>query len=175
MVLSATLRKILNETNLSSMKNTATFWETIPLTDMNSAQWESLCDGCALCCLHKLEDEEDGEIYYTDVACKLLDIHAGENNCRCTQYADRASRVPGCMVLTPANLDASLPWLPESCAYKRIAQQQPLDDWHPLISGDTHSVHAAGISARGRCVSEHTVSENELEERVVFWVGGFGK
>jgi len=84
----------------------AHFWETTPLTDMTTEQWESLCDGCALCCLQKLEDEEDGEIYYTDVACRLLETGFGENSCRCQQYQNRSAVVENCMVLTPDNLSA---------------------------------------------------------------------
>lgn len=157
------------------MENTRPFWEIVPLADMTPPQWESLCDGCALCCLNKLEDEDDNEIYYTDVACQLLDISTGANSCRCQHYTDRLSHVEHCMVLTPANLDETLPWLPDTCAYKRLALQQPLPDWHPLLSGDSQSVHRAGISARGRCVSELTVDEDRLDEHVVFWVAGFGE
>lgn len=151
------------------------FWKTLALADMTAEQWESLCDGCGLCCLQKLEDEADGEIYYTDVACRLLDTGTGDNSCRCQQYCDRAAHVENCMVLTPENLQESMRWLPDTCAYKLLAQRQPLPGWHHLVSGDANSVHTAGISARGRCVSEHTVDEDALEERIVFWVSGFGE
>lgn len=153
------------------MKTSSHFWETVPLANMNSAQWESLCDGCGLCCLHKLEDEDSNEVYYTNVACQLLDT----NSCSCQHYAERRQRVPGCLVLTTENLREHLPWLPDTCAYKRIAQQQSLPDWHPLLSGDSNSVHRAGISAGGRCVSECDVNEDDLEDHVVYWVEGFGE
>lgn len=157
------------------MDNTARFWETVPLAAMSASQWESLCDGCGLCCLHKLEDEDSGEIYYTDVACSLLDTGTGPDSCRCRHYSERTTHVPGCLVLTPANLGQYLRWLPATCAYKRVAQQQALPDWHPLLSNPADSVHRAGISARGRCVPESTVPEDALEERVVYWVSGFGQ
>ncbi len=155
------------------MKNTTPFWEALPLHEMTTDQWESLCDGCALCCLQKLEDEQDGEIYYTDVACRLLDV-SPDNGCRCQNYAARTDHVEHCLVLTPANLQEYLRWLPNTCAYKRLAQQQPLLSWHPLISGDPDSVHSAGISARGRCVSQSAEIDENLEEHVVYWVDGFG-
>lgn len=151
------------------------FWNTLELADMSTEQWESLCDGCGLCCLQKLENEDDGEIYYTDVACRLLDVSTGENSCRCQQYGDRAKHVEHCMVLTPDNLQESMRWLPDTCAYKLLAQHLPLPGWHPLVSGSSNSVHTAGISARGRCISELTIHEDALEERIVFWVSGFGE
>lgn len=153
------------------MKNTTRFWEAVALTDMTSEQWESLCDGCGLCCLNKLENEDDGEIYYTDVACRLLETQTG---CRCQHYTDRTRYVEHCMVLTPANLNESLRWLPNTCAYKRLAQKQPLPDWHPLLTGTNESVHSAGISAHGRCVSEAAIDMDTIEEHVVYWVDGFG-
>lgn len=152
----------------------AAFWKTLSLSEMTPAQWESLCDGCALCCLQKLEDEDDSEIYYTDVACRLLDVSGGDNACRCQQYRDRSAHVENCMVLTPDNLQQSIRWLPDTCAYKLLAQQQPLPEWHPLISGDSDSVHTAGISARGRCIPETAVDGETIEEHVVYWVSGFG-
>jgi uncharacterized cysteine cluster protein YcgN (CxxCxxCC family) len=157
------------------METRMPFWETLPLTEMTTEQWESLCDGCALCCLQKLEDEDDNEIYYTDVACRLLDVSTGSNSCRCQQYSERARHVEHCMVLTPDNLAQSMRWLPDTCAYKLLAQQQPLPHWHPLVSGDSNSVHHATISARGRCVSELNIAADEFEEHVVYWVKGFGE
>lgn len=125
------------------------YWKSKSLSEMNDAEWEGLCDGCALCCMHKLQDDETGEIFYTDVACRLLDI----KTCRCTNYANRVREVADCLQLS-ADDKASFAWLPQSCAYRRLANGQELPAWHPLVTGDPESVHAAGISMRGRAIPE---------------------
>ena len=132
------------------------FWEEKPLAAMSRAEWESLCDGCGKCCLHKLEDEETGEVFPTNVACRLLDRHQS----RCRAYPTRKRFVPDCVRLTPAKL-ATIDWLPSTCAYRLVAAGQPLPDWHHLVSGDPESVHAAGISTRGWTVSEEDAGELE--------------
>ena len=130
------------------------FWKRKSLAEMSRQEWESLCDGCALCCLHKLENEETGEIFFTDVACKLLNTET----CRCTDYAARAKRVSDCMVLS-ADEPEVFDWLPSTCAYRLLADGDDLPDWHPLITGDPNTVHEAGISARGKVVSELDTDE----------------
>ena len=136
------------------------FWETIPLGRMTRSQWESLCDGCGKCCVHKLEDDETGQLFPTNVACRLLDPRTAQ----CKDYPNRKAHVPECVRLTPAKLD-TIDWLPSSCAYLRVHNGQGLADWHPLISGDPASVHRAGISVRGKTVSEDDVGD--LENHII--------
>ncbi len=130
------------------------FWEHKALAEMTAAEWESLCDGCALCCMHKLEDEETGEIFFTNVACKLLDI----NTCRCMDYRARSKLVKTCLTLSSDKPEV-FAWLPGTCAYRRLSENKKLPGWHPLISGDPDSVHEAGISVRGQATSELENSE----------------
>ena len=130
------------------------FWETKSLESMSDAEWESLCDGCGLCCLIRLEDEDTGEILPTTVACKLFDDQA----CRCSNYADRKRHVPDCIKLTPYNIEG-LEWMPLSCAYRRLYEGKDLPAWHPLVTGDPESVHLAGVSVRGRTISETTLDD----------------
>jgi uncharacterized cysteine cluster protein YcgN (CxxCxxCC family) len=145
-------------------KNTPPFWETKSLAQMSSHEWESLCDGCGRCCLHKLEDEDTGEIFYTAVACRLLDL----NSCRCANYLQRLRHVPDCVVLRPDNL-AQLTWMPPSCAYRRLYEGRGLAEWHPLRSGDPNSVHEAGISVRGRALAEAGVHADDIENHIIQW------
>ena len=130
------------------------FWKRKSLSEMTAAEWESLCDGCGLCCMLKVQDEDTGDVFYTDVACRLFDIET----CRCTDYANRAKQVADCLVLTPDEKDA-YEWLPDSCAYRRLANGQELPGWHPLITGRPESVHEAGISMQGKAVSENDADE----------------
>jgi uncharacterized cysteine cluster protein YcgN (CxxCxxCC family) len=141
------------------------FWRAKTLAEMSEGEWESLCDGCARCCLVKLEDEESGAIHYTDVGCTLLDAGA----CRCRDYDNRQAKVPDCVRLAAANV-SELSWLPPTCAYRLVAQGRDLYWWHPLVSGDPETVHAAGISVRGRVAGpEEKFSISQLLDRIVRW------
>jgi len=137
------------------------FWE-LPLADLPRAEWEALCDGCGRCCLHKLEDEDTGEIAHTNVACKLLDT----GTARCRDYKHRKAFVPDCLRLTLKLVD-TVPWLPETCAYRRRAENRPLPEWHPLLTGSAEAMIEAG-----KCVAGKVVSEDEagpLEHHIVEW------
>lgn len=141
------------------------FWKTKTLEQLSPTEWESLCDGCARCCLEKLEDEDTGRIYFTEVGCRLLDAGA----CACRDYPHRSDRVPDCVRLTPKEV-RELTWLPPSCAYKLVAEGRDLYWWHPLISGDPNTVHEAGVSVRGRVERTETeVPVEELEDHIVSW------
>lgn len=141
------------------------FWETTPLHEMSADQWESLCDGCAKCCLHKLEDEDTEEVVYTSVACKLLDI----NTCRCDDYPGRKEKVPECLVLSPEGVE-SFSWLPKTCAYRLVYEGKPLFKWHPLISGKKMSTLKKGKSVAAFAINELETDTEDLQDYVIRWV-----
>ena len=141
---------------------TEPFWTTKTLAEMTLAEWESLCDGCGRCCLHKLRDEDTDALAYTDVSCRLLD----STSCRCSDYRRRQVRVPDCVSLTPAAL-AEIDWLPPTCGYRRVAEGRGLAWWHWLVSGSADTVHQAGISVQGRVINERVAGA--LEDHVVKW------
>ncbi len=139
------------------------FWKVKQLEEMTPSEWESLCDGCGRCCLHKLRHEDDA-LSFTNVACQLLDL----DTCQCKDYARRHRRVPDCVRLTPATV-REVDWLPPSCAYRRLAEGKDLAWWHPLVSGDPRTVHEAGVSVRGRAVSERRAGP--FEHHIADWPG----
>lgn len=141
------------------------FWEHKQLEEMTAEEWESLCDGCGRCCAHKLEDADTGEIFSTDIACRLLDC----NSCLCSDYPRRRESVPDCLQMTP-ELARTAPWLPASCAYRRVAEGRGLAWWHHLVSGDPGTVHEAGVSVRGRMAREQDIADTELEDHIVEWI-----
>ncbi len=141
------------------------FWKRKSLDEMSDEEWESLCDGCARCCLVKLEDEDSGRIHFTDLGCTLLD----SKTCRCRDYANRQTRVSDCVKLTP-QAARTLPWLPRTCAYRLVAEGRDLPAWHPLVSGSRDSVHDAHASVRGRVyASEDDAPIEDWPERIVQW------
>jgi uncharacterized cysteine cluster protein YcgN (CxxCxxCC family) len=145
---------------------TQPFWKRKTLDQLDAQEWESLCDGCGLCCLQKLEDEDDGAVYYTRIACKLLDL----KTCQCSRYAERTRFVPDCIQLTPAQAD-QFAWLPPTCGYRLVAEGKDLPEWHPLICDDPEAVHKAGISQSGRMLSETQVAEDDWEDYLIFRAG----
>ena len=138
------------------------FWKTKSMGEMTPEEWESLCDGCGKCCVHKLEDWDTGEVSYTNVACRLLDL----GTCRCSNYPNRKRFVPDCLILSVNSVE-EMDWLPETCAYRLVASGKDLAWWHPLVSGDPETVHQAGISVRGRVISERRAGD--LTDHVVDW------
>lgn len=146
------------------MKIEKPFWKTKSLGELTPAEWESLCDGCGRCCLHKLRYDETNALAFTNVACRLLDT----TDCACRKYETRQDHVPDCVSLTAQTL-ADIDWLPPSCAYVRVAAGQDLAWWHPLVSGDPTTVHSAGVSVQGRAVDERYAGP--LEHHIVEWPG----
>lgn len=138
------------------------FWEDVPLAKLDRAQWEALCDGCGKCCVHKLEDEETGELHATNVACRLLDRRMGQ----CSDYRHRHAYVSECVRLNVNNV-SGIEWLPSTCAYRLRAAGEQLPGWHYLVCGDREAVHAAGQSTRGWTISEDDAGdlEHHLVER----------
>ncbi|MBT3197171.1 MAG: YcgN family cysteine cluster protein [Gammaproteobacteria bacterium] len=136
------------------------FWERFTLQQLTPKEWEALCDGCARCCLQKLEDEDSGEVYYTSIACNRLNLEL----CRCSDYPNRNAHVPNCVHLTPERT-AEFHWLPSSCGYRRLHEGQPLADWHPLITGSADTVHDAGVSIRSFAMLER--GDEVLEDYLI--------
>lgn len=136
------------------------FWKTKSLAEMSPEEWDSLCDGCALCCMNKIEDIDSGEIFYTNTACHLLD----QSICRCSDYESRKQKVPDCIQLSPENI-LEYYWLPDTCAYRKLANGEDLDQWHPLISGRRESVHEASVSLLGQMVPD-----DEHEDFMIFQI-----
>ncbi|UJF24778.1 YcgN family cysteine cluster protein [Suttonella sp. R2A3] len=135
-------------------------WWHKALDDLTDQEWEALCDGCGLCCLNKMEDIDTGEVYFSRVACPLLDIEAA----RCSDYAHRAEKVPDCLNLRDLPRK-DFGWLPPSCAYRLRHEGKPLPRWHYLISGDRQTVHRGGRSVCHFALSEedgHAIDDHLL-------------
>ena len=143
----------------------ADWWDEKPLAELSALEWEALCDGCAKCCLHKLEDEDSGEVFYTKVRCRFLQ----EETCRCTDYDNRSALVANCIDLRSADW-STLDWLPSTCAYRLRAHNEPLPQWHPLVSGSRDTVHREGVSIRHRSISDEYVHPDGYDEHIVHWV-----
>jgi uncharacterized cysteine cluster protein YcgN (CxxCxxCC family) len=138
------------------------FWKTKKLSEMTIQEWESLCDGCGKCCLNKLEDEDTGELYWTSVACDLIDL----DTCRCSRYSERTRLIPECLDLKQHDF-ANFNWLPATCAYRLLIDGRDLPDWHPLLSGNADSVKDAGASISSYAMKESEVED--LEDHIIEW------
>lgn len=141
------------------------FWESKSLLDMSHDEWESICDGCAKCCLTQLQDEDTEQLVFTDVACNLLE----EGSCRCSDYANRSVRVPNCMTMNKKNVVEAAEFAPPSCSYRLLLEGQPLPDWHHLISGSPSSVHESGNSVRNRVRFERDIDPQDIQDYIVEW------
>lgn len=141
------------------------FWQTKQLSQMTRPEWESLCDGCAKCCLHKLEDEDDGAVYYTNIACRYLD----SATCRCLDYPKRKELVPECVTLTYQQI-SDFHWLPTTCAYRLLANNEPLPQWHPLLTSNQNSVLESGNSVQGKVRAEKDIEPDDYQEYIISWV-----
>lgn len=139
------------------------FWESKTLSEMSPAEWESVCDGCAKCCLNKLEDEDTGQIYFTSVVCDLINL----DTCRCTRYTERTTLVPDCIDLKQHDF-SEYTWLPATCAYRLLSDGKLLPDWHPLISGTQESLKDAGVSISSFAMKESQI--DDLEEHIIEWL-----
>jgi uncharacterized cysteine cluster protein YcgN (CxxCxxCC family) len=161
--------------------NELPFWQTKSLEKMTRQEWESLCDGCAKCCLHKFIDDEDTndetelqptthindgeEMLYSSIACYLLN----DKTCECTKYLERTKLVPDCVRLTQDNIDDVF-FMPNSCAYRRLKEGRGLPSWHPLLhKGKKSAMHQAGMSVRGKVVKDDQVSLDDFEDYIVVW------
>lgn len=147
-------------------KSVSPFWKTKNMAEMSRSEWESLCDSCGKCCCIRLEDEDTGAIYITDVACKLFD----PNSCRCGDYENRSKLVPDCVTLTPVNV-SQLKWMPQTCAYRLVSEGKDLPEYHHLVSGSRDTIHEVGMSVQDSVTSEDLVTEDEVITRIVIWPG----
>ena len=138
------------------------FWETLSLSELNSIEWEALCDGCGKCCLIKLEDEKESKVLYTNIACRLFD----DNTCKCGNYNNRKKLVSDCLIITKDSLKHAFNWMPDTCAYRLLHEGKKLEQWHHLISGSYETVHEVGISVKDSTIAEFDVSEEHWEDYI---------
>lgn len=140
------------------------FWEKKTLSQMSQNEWESLCDGCGKCCLNKIIDDETEELHFTNVACHLLHT----KTCQCRKYEKRLKLVPDCVKVSLDDID-QFHWLPASCAYKLLAEEKPIPEWHPLITGSQSKMHQGGHSIRGKIISETQIAPENLADYIAIW------
>jgi len=139
------------------------FWQVKKLSELSQREWESLCDGCGKCCLHKLQDEETEALVFTSISCQYLDT----DNCQCRVYSRRKEYVPDCLHLNASSLEGVHQWLPTTCAYRLLNEGKSLPSWHPLVCGDAQTIHLQHISVRDKVISEEKVSEDDWQDYVI--------
>jgi len=157
------ISKLASETTHTMANTHPNFWREKSLDQLTHEEWEALCDGCAKCCLHRLEDEETREIHFTNIVCRLLDLETAQ----CTRYSERSVLVPNCVTMTLKDLDDPY-WLPSTCAYRLLAEGKELPEWHPLISDDPDSVFNSGNAILGRVVCETEADDPEFH--MIDWI-----
>ena len=140
------------------------FWKELSFKEMSKAQWESLCDRCGRCCLHKLEDEDTDELVFTNIVCRMYDM----KKCQCSDYKNRKKHVPECVKLSPDFVPVA--WLPSTCAYRLLEEGKDLPEWHPLVAGDRKKFIASGMSLKGKILPEDFIDEEDFEEHIITWV-----
>ena len=148
------------------MTESIPFWQHKSLLEMNHDEWESICDGCAKCCLTQLQDEDTQQLVFTDVACDLLN----NNTCQCSDYANRSTRVPTCMTMNKSNVQYAAEFAPPSCAYRLLLEDKSLPDWHHLVSGERNTVHTSGNSVRQRVRFARDIQIDDIQDYIVDWV-----
>ncbi len=153
---------------MSDSTSKSPFWQQKTLFEMSREEWESICDGCAKCCLTQLQDEESEQLVFTNVACDLLN----DNTCLCTDYDNRSNCVPSCVTMDAGNVEQAAEFAPPTCAYRLLLQGEPLPDWHHLISGSRDTIHEQKHSVRARVVFQSDIDEDEIEDYVVDWPNG---
>lgn len=147
------------------MSSNKPFWESKSLLDMSHNEWESVCDGCAKCCLTQLQDEETDILVFTDIACNLLD----DGSCRCSDYENRSTKVPSCITMNRENVSEVAEFAPPSCSYRLLLAGENLPDWHHLVSGAASSVHESGNSVRHRVRFAKDIEPDDIQDYIVEW------
>ena len=140
------------------------FWLEKAIEDLTPSEWESLCDFCSKCCLHKFIEPGKTEVLFTNVVCRYMDMET----CKCSDYENRHENVPDCVLLTP-KLAKGANWLPKNCAYRLVAEGKDIPWWHPLKTGNPESTRKTGNSVYGKVVSEDDIDPEDLEDMVVDW------
>lgn len=136
------------------------FWERYQLAELNTKEWEALCDGCGQCCLVRHVGEHQVTVF--NISCELLDVSSS----RCSDYEHRLSKVPHCHPLTAENI-AEYSWLPDSCAYRRLHKGEPLASWHPLLAGSRQHMQQIGITVSPTALPSSQVPRHQRNHYII--------